>query len=473
MDSQAPDAILPSKPQPIISVVRSKVSHNRTESQIPLTGDLEKGWLPPVAPPQRFAKIRYVILNTYRRLFGLAFMGNLIAFIIVMARDRLLIDCVNACAINLLVCGLARQPLVINALFVSLCAIPRSAPLRLRHLACKIFHLGGVHSGTGVASLVWYLGFIALYTQQYKPSPISTTVMVLGYVVLAVIMLIIAVATPKFRMMYHDYFELTHRFSTWTLLALFWALLLTLGSQEKPSMGAFLIQQPAFWAIIIVTVAIIQPWAMLRKVVVTPEHLSKHAIRLHFSHTSIMFGQGISISKHPLRDWHSFATITDRFDSPDTKFSCLVSKAGDWTSSIIAEPSTHVWVRGVPVYGFGYVMRVFKRIIVVTTGSGIGPCLSFIDDDNRPEMRVVWQTKSPLQTYSQKTLDLVHKMDPDPFIIDTRASGRVDMLPEVLRLYEEFNAEAVCIISNPPVTKKLVRDLEARGVHAYGPIFDS
>ncbi|KAI1843047.1 hypothetical protein JX265_005173 [Neoarthrinium moseri] len=433
--------------------------------------DIEKQVEPVVH--KRFARLRYGLLNTYRRLFGLAFMGNLIAFIVVMARDRFLLDCINACAINILVCGLARQPLVVNALFVSLCAVPRSAPLRLRHLACKIFHLGGVHSGTGVASCVWYIGFLAVYTYQYQPSPVATAVLVLGYLILAVLILTVGVSTPKFRMMHHDWFELTHRFSSWAVLALFWALLLTFASQQQPSMGGFLVSQPAFWAIIIVTIAIIQPWVMLRRVQVMAEPLSKHAIRLHFSHTSIMYGQGISISKHPLRDWHSFATITDRFDTPDTRFSCLISKAGDWTSSIISQPANRVWVRGVPIYGFGYVMRVFSRIIVVTTGSGIGPCLSFIDDDNRPQMRVVWQTKSPLQTYSQRTIDLVHKMDPDPLVIDTNISGRVDMLQDVLRLHQEFKAEAVCVISNPMVTKKLVNDLEERGVYAYGPIFDS
>ncbi|KAH6647809.1 hypothetical protein BKA67DRAFT_594706 [Truncatella angustata] len=417
--------------------------------------------------------LRYVLLNTYRRLFSLVFVGNFIAFVIVMARDQLLLDCVNACAANLLVCGLVRQPLVINALFISLCAVPRSAPLRLRHLACKVFHLGGVHSGCGLASCLWYIGFVGLYTHQYRPSPTSTTVLVLAYLIFVVLITIIGVSAPKFRTIWHDRFELTHRFSTWSVLALFWALLLTFASQHQASMGAFLVSLPAFWSVIIVTMATIHPWMMLRRVEVIPERLSKHAIRLHFSHTTIRYGQGISISKHPLRDWHSFATITDRFDTPASKFSCLVSKAGDWTSSVILDPLPQVWVRGVPVYGFGYVMRVFSRIIVVTTGSGIGPCLSFIDDDNRPDMRVVWQTKSPLQTYSQRTMDLVHRLDPNPVVIDTSLSGRMDMLPAILQLYDGFKAEAVCVISNPTVTKKLVLDLETRGIHAYGPIFDS
>ncbi|KAL2148097.1 hypothetical protein VTH82DRAFT_2394 [Thermothelomyces myriococcoides] len=238
-------------------------------------------------------------------------------------------------------------------------------------------------------------------------------------------------------------------------------------------MSAFLLNLPAFWILILLTVATIHPWLLLRRVPVRAEPLSDHAVRLHFSHATVRFGQGISVARHPLADWHSFASFTDQFDTPDSKFSCLVSKAGDWTRRAIAEPPTYLWKRGVPTYGFGYVFRMFDRIIVVTTGSGIGPCLSFIEDENRPAMRVVWQTKSPLRTYGQRTLDLVARMDPDPVVIDTSVSGRVDMLPIVLKLYKDFDAQAVCVISNPPVTRGLVYALESRGIAAYGPIFDS
>ncbi|KAL2155248.1 hypothetical protein VTH82DRAFT_3924 [Thermothelomyces myriococcoides] len=101
---------------------------------------------------KRFGVLRYTILTVYRRLFSLAFIGNAIAFIIIMLRGATPMDLVNASAVNLAVSGLCRHPFVINALFLTFGAVPRSAPMRLRRLACKIFHLGGVHSGTGVAS---------------------------------------------------------------------------------------------------------------------------------------------------------------------------------------------------------------------------------------------------------------------------------------------------------------------------------
>lgn len=421
---------------------------------------------------KRFGFIRYTALNVYRRLFSIAFIGNAIAFIILMVKGTTPLDLVNASAVNLAVCTLCRHPLVVNGLFLTFGSVPRSAPMRIRRLACKIFHLGGLHSGAGVASCVWYIGFACLYTFNFVPSPISIAVIVLVWFVLLLLVAIIVVAFPLFRSKRHDYFELTHRFFNWIILVLFWVLIILLGSQE-PSLSTFLINLPAFWITILLTLATIHPWLLLRRVPVVSEPLSPHAIRLHFNHTTVKFGQGITVAQHPLADWHSFASFTDQFDAPDTKFSLLVSKAGDWTRGVINKPPTHLWKRGVPTYGFGYVFRMFERIIVVTTGSGIGPCLSFIEDARRPSMRVVWQTKSPLKTYGQRTLDLVKRMDDQPVIIDTSVSGRVDMMPIVLRLYKEFDAHAVCVISNPQMTKSIVYGLETRGIAAYGPIFDS
>jgi len=423
--------------------------------------------------------LRYTALNVYRRLFSVAFVGNAVALVVVFltkgfsaAATPLVL--VNASAVNLAVCGLCRQPVVVNALFRAFGAVPRSAPMRVRRWACKVFHIGGLHSGAGVAALCWYVGFAGVWTYRYQPSPVNTAVLVLVWTVLALLVAIIVVAHPAFRSKRHDYFELTHRFANWVILVLFWVLVFLLGSQEQQQpLSQFLIHLPAFWILLLLTLATIHPWLLLRRVPVVPESLSPHAVRLHFNHTTVKFGQGVSVAKHPLSDWHSFASFTDRFDTPSTKFSCLVSKAGDWTRSAIQDQPTHLWTRGVPTYGFGYVFRMFPRIIVVTTGSGIGPCLSFIDDENRPEMRVVWQTRSPLATYGERTMALVRRMDANPVILDTTRTGRVDMLPMVLGLYKEFGAEAVCVISNAKMTKSLVYSLEMRGIPAYGPIFDS
>lgn len=432
-----------------------------------------------VRKKSRFSAIRYTILDIYRRLFTLVFCANIAVFIAIMVTDRKLLALGNAAAANLLACGLARQPLVVNSIFLIVCSIPRSAPLRLRRIASKVYHYGGVHSGCGVAALVWYVGFVALVSQEYWSPPggkrtISAAPVILAYILLALLALIITVAYPLFRFKRHDYFELTHRFTGWVVILLFVALVVVFGHEvcqaEQKSLGRYLIEFPAFWLLMVAAAAIIHPWVFLRKVKVEPEYLSPHAVRLHFDYTNTSFGKGTQLSKHPLRDWHGFATFPD----PDNVgFSCLVSKAGDWTDACIKEQPTHLWKRGVLVYGFAYAMRVYKRVVVVTTGSGIGPCLSFLGDDHRPNLRVVWQTRTPLKTYGQGIMNLVSQMDPDPVIIDTRESGRIDMSPIVRRVAQEHDAEAVCVISNPMLTKKIVYELEATGTPAFGPIFDS
>ncbi|KAJ5370754.1 uncharacterized protein N7496_006846 [Penicillium cataractarum] len=441
------------------------------------------------ADPKRFASLRYAILTLYRRLFTLVFFANVGVFIWVMVSNQKLLALVNATAANLLACGLARQPLVVNGIFRIVLSVPRSAPFVLRRIASKVYHYGGVHSGCGVAALIWYVGFVGVMSRQYWTPPsvsaatavsFSAAPVALAYIILVLLLAIIVVAHPTFRMKRHDYFELTHRFLGWLIVSLFVALLLVFAHEisqaQGQNLGLFLVKLPAFWFLVLTVAAIVQPWLMLRKVPVRAEVLSTHAVRLHFDHAVTTFGKGTQLAKHPLRDWHGFATFPD--PSPagtrgKPSFSCLVSKAGDWTSDTIKNPPTHFWKRGVLLYGFAYSMRVFKKVIVVTTGSGIGPCLSFLGDDNRPELRVLWQTRAPLKTYGQGVIDLVHRMDNNPIIMDTDQMGRVDMVPIVQRLVAEFDAEAVCVISNPGLTRRIVYELEARGVPAFGPIFDS
>ncbi|KAJ5191050.1 uncharacterized protein N7498_010035 [Penicillium cinerascens] len=430
-------------------------------------------------PRMSFASIRYLIFTIYRRLFSLVYCANAVAFVIIMVESRQkILAFVNAAAINLLVCGLARHPLVVNAIFVGICSIPQSAPLVLRKRAAEAYHYGGVHSGCGVAAFLWYTGLVALISREYwidgDSGVISVPVIVLSYVLLVVLVAIIVIAHPTFRTKRHDYFELMHRFSGWLAVALFVALLLVFSNQARHaqglSLGQYLLELPAFWFVLIIVISIVHPWLLLRRVQVRPEYLSPHAVRLHLDHASTAFGKVIALTKHPLRDWHSFATFPD----PDGKsFSCIVSKAGDWTTRCIDQQPTQLWKRGVLMYGFIHVMRVFRRVVVVATGSGIGPCLSFLSEKNRPPLRLIWQTRNPNRTYGSDVLNLVRRLDPDPLLIDTGNSGRVDMVPIVQELVREFDAEAVCVISNPRLTKKVVFELKASGVPAFGPIFDS
>ena len=152
----------------------------------------------------------------------------------------------------------------------------------------------------------------------------------------------------------------------------------------------------------------------------------------------------------------------------------LISRAGDWTGRFIDDPPTHVWVRGVPVSApMAKVAVLYERVVYVVTGSGIGPCLGQILA-NRVPARLVWSTRDPRRTYGDALVDEVEATQPDAVIWDTtnrRASRTCCSL--ALDAYDDFDAEAVFIVSNKPTTIRLVHDLERRGIPAFGPIWDS
>ncbi|EEB99945.1 hypothetical protein MPER_00242, partial [Moniliophthora perniciosa FA553] len=102
----------------------------------------------------------------------------------------------------------------------------------------------------------------------------------------------------------------------------------------------------------------------------------------------------------------------------------------------------------------------------------IGPTLSLFHANVTPR-RVFWSTPAPETTYGEKVIDAVRKADPNARIWDTRKEGRPDMVMETWKLVKELDAEAVFIISNPKLTRKVVFGMETRGVPAYGAIFDS
>jgi ferredoxin-NADP reductase len=121
------------------------------------------------------------------------------------------------------------------------------------------------------------------------------------------------------------------------------------------------------------------------------------------------------------------------------------------------------------------VMRIaplFNRIVLVGTGSGIGPLLGFIQHP-KCAFRLVWSTKDPEITFSRYLVDRIKAADPQAVIHDTKTMGRPDLVKLVWQEVHAFNAEAVIVISNEKLTRKVVYGMETRNVAAFGAIWDS
>ncbi|KAL8878804.1 MAG: hypothetical protein Q9198_003462 [Flavoplaca austrocitrina] len=426
--------------------------------------------------------IRHNYVTVYQRLFAVCFAANMIALVVLLATNRHSRpwgpdrgNVATAAAANVLAAFLIRQENVINALYSICCATPWWFPLRLRRIIAKLYHFGGVHSGCAVSATAWFILFTALITMDSTSGEYAQPgVVAITYVLVILFLSICFFAIPKFRFVSHNVFEAVHRFAGWIAVALFWVLVLLVSkaNSELPgaqSLGITVIKSGVFWILLVITFFTILPWLRLRKVEAFPEVLSNHAIRIHFKYMKIGPILGIRISDNPLKEWHAFASIP----APDGQsFSLIVSDAGDWTKKQIQQPSRAYWVRGIPITGVLRMAIVFSRVVLVTTGSGIGPILSMLVSHPLP-CRLLWSTPDPEKTYGESIMESVCKADPDAMIINTRASGRPDMVALAYHLYVQSNAEAVFCISNPRLTQKIVYGMESRGIPAYGPIWDS
>ena len=441
---------------------------------------------PQALPEKRYGKVfrnlRWTFLSVYRRLNVLVLLPNVVAMLVLGIQHNLLNLAPNAIATavaaNIAASVLIRQELLINLLFIIFSNLPKSLPLRIRCLSAKIYHLGGVHSGAGIAAVVWF----GLFNHVVVNIPQSTlsggaklAIWIITIILDALLVSILVLAHPALRARMHNLFEMVHRFAGWTAVGLFWALIMLLSNAQRwtlkprPSMSETLIRSPPFWLLVVITLSLIFPWLRLRRVPVHAEPLSDHAIRLHFTYTNAPLCSAPRMSDNPLKEWHAFAGIPEE---DGTGFSVIVSKAGDWTANIIRNPPTHIWVRGIPTRGVLHVAKVFRKLVLVATGSGIGPILSLLYA-RKLDCRILWSTPDPETTYKKSILDHVRHGDPDAIIINTTISGRPNLVQQAYDLYKSSDAEAVFIISNPRVTRKFVYALESRGIPTFAPIFDS
>ena len=94
-----------------------------------------------------------------------------------------------------------------------------------------------------------------------------------------------------------------------------------------------------------------------------------------------------------------------------TGYSLVVSKAGDWTEDKIQNPPTHMWVRGIPTYGVLKIAPLFRRVVLVATGSGIGPCAPCIFAQKIP-IRLLWTSPNVRKTFGDKLVDSILAASP-------------------------------------------------------------
>ncbi|MGW4060923.1 hypothetical protein ACWEGE_21740 [Amycolatopsis sp. NPDC004747] len=360
---------------------------------------------------------------------------------------------------NLALAVLIRQQLVINLLFRLATTAPLRRSLRLRWTLGKVYHFGGLHVGGTVCATGWFLVLTGVLTVRGG----SAALLVTTWAIAVVLAVVVALALPGVRARRHDLFERSHRFGGWTLLVLFTVHSALLG-------GPGFVGSGPFWVLLAVVVSVALPWLRLRRVPVRITRPSPHVALLSFDYGVTPFaGSSTALSRNPLLEWHSFANVP----APGrTGFRLTVSRAGDWTGALIDDLPSHLWVKGIPTAGVGNIDRLFRRVVWVATGSGIGPCLPHLLSGETPA-RLVWSTRHPRRTYGDELVDEILAVQPDAVVWDTGSDGKPDLVELALAAHRDFDAEAVICISNKKTTWHVVEALEARGIPAFGAIWDS
>jgi hypothetical protein len=435
-----------------------------------------------------FVSGRSQLFSVYNQLFTLVLLSNAAVLVWTFTRTATPLNtAVVAAAANVLAAILVRQDYVVNAVYAGVSRVPHSLPLPLRASLVRVYEHGGIHVGCAVAGTGWFIVFTVLVTVAAgKGRMRSVSVLAVSYTLALLMLAIVVCAHQRLRFKYHDVFETTHRYAGWLSMFLFWIGLALITHASLPhhnvsGLGAALVRAPAFWLLLATTAHLVLPWLRLRRIRFEPTVLSDSALRLDFDGAwpSVT---GIQLSVAPLREWHPFAT----FPAPDQiygearakKHSVLISRAGDWTRAQIAAPRQTYWVRGWPRAGLLQLALAFSRVVIVTTGAGIGPALSLLlaDEQRRActACRLVWCASAPGETLGHGVCAAVARADPRAVVIDSRGGrGRPDLLAVAYAVWREERAEAVFVISNRAVTGMVVGGLQEAGVHAFGPIWDS
>jgi CRP-like cAMP-binding protein len=377
---------------------------------------------------------------------------------------------------NIALAIIFRQQYVINFLGWLATRPPVTWPVKVRWTLAKFYHFGGLHVGFALAGTVWYLVFVAMmiYGLAAGKGGVDVADLAVSCVAAGLIVVIVFMARPSSRAKRHDTFEATHRFCGWAVLVLVWVntIVFTTSRAHGPAVSA-LLTSPAFWLLVVTTCGIAWPWLLLRKVPLTVERPSSHLAILHLHQDrKPPVGTTRAISRSPLYGWHQFANVPVAAGSGDRGYRMIVSRAGDWTAELIDNPPEHIWVRAIPAVELIVVKKLFTKVVIVATGSGIAPALGHLLSAQTPT-QLVWSTRDATKTYGAALVGEILTANPDAIIWYTDELGRPDTLRLAYQAYITSGAEAVICVSNKKLTWQVIHGLEQRGIPAFGPIWDS
>ncbi|KMZ69883.1 Integral membrane protein TmpA [Zostera marina] len=404
------------------------------------------------------------IFTVYKLLFLVSFVVNITALTLAVfgrfsyARRNATVIAVG----NILGLVLCRSEVFLRCVYwLAVRVLGRNwVPMILKTTTTSLLQsIGGIHSGCGLSSIAWQT--YALVQTERTPIDIPTV----GWTILCLLTLSSLSANPIIRHLYHDAFENIHRFAGWAALGLLWVFVVITTEDDL----ANLVRREIFWLTVAITFFIIFPWTTVRKVPVEVTSPSPHASIIKFPGGLIpgLFGR---IARSPLKDWHAFGTISDGKDT----HKMLIGAVGDFTQNLITNPPTHLWVRQTRFAGLTYLLNMYKRVVVIATGSGLCVYLSFFLQPSAADVHLVWVTKDVEKNVGGEIKAMLDSFPKEKVVVyDTAVSGRPDLATITVDAARRWMADMVVVTSNPQGTAEAVSASKAAGFNAFGPIWDS
>ena len=422
-------------------------------------------------------KIKRDLSGTYRVLFTTALLVNLCLLFCYFAFNSLKDQSFPAffATINIFVAILVRNEIFLNVLYRVLIKTCRAVqvPVAIKNCVTSgLLHLGGMHAGCAVASLVW-VGVSVFHSPSDGFVDKHGAILPLFSVLLSIMIIICIMSLPPIRDRCHDLFEFTHRFLGWSALLLLWVYaLLTISSSPQTAETGLLVpttKSISLLLIVLIAALILAPWLTVRKVQVQARVQSPAIIEMTFPGGSEpgTFGR---ISRHALADWHAFAVVSG--ERKAVSHLMIISGVGDFTKGLITKPPAALYVRKLKFPGLPYCVPMYRRSVIIATGAGMAPYLSLLPVLPRGSHRLIWIGRSFRECFGNNLCDIAFRW-PDLVLVDTTNGARPDLTALAVDNYRSFGADAVFVGSNPEGTRRIVSGCRALGIPAFGPSWDS
>ncbi|KAL2608183.1 hypothetical protein R1flu_026756 [Riccia fluitans] len=454
--------------------------HKTTAKSPPLNFELPKvvASRKKSTPPSRVDVILHQqdLLSTYNILLVLSIVSNLICLILATV-GRLPSAKNHAATVsvaNVVTLVLCRSEVFLRCFFWLVVKFlgHRWVPLIIKTAVTSILQsVGGIHNGCGLSAVFWLVYAIVNAFMDRKANPIL--ILSIAFAILVLFGFSILAAIPIVRHKHHNVFERTHRIAGWTSLALLWAFIMLKDGYDPESksysVGGSLKSKVELWLTVVVTIIIMLPWLSMRKVpvktVVSP---SKNNSLIHFE-GGVKPGLLARISRSPLSEWHAFGIISD-----GKSHTVLAGAVGDFTKGLVESPPSYIWVRSFHFAGLPYLTNLYGKVLHVATGSGICVFFSFLLQETKADVHVIWITKSLSNSYGEEFHKIITSIPGDRLtVFDTAVTGRPKTVEVVVNKVKDWGAECVIVTSNPIGSNEIVGGCKAAGIPAFGPIWDS